>query len=96
MEAQKGEYVSDYLARGFAVVAQVEGVRRVGVIHERHGQVVCQRFAQETIKRFVQAGKRILPRTRDEQRQRLRKIGDASPRARVGEAPHPCSVAHAG
>jgi len=47
------EDLPDDLARGLAVIEQIEGVRTRAVIDERHRQIARQRVGQESVKRFV-------------------------------------------
>src|SRR5439155_7010483 len=46
------EDLPDDLARGLAVIEQIEGVRTRAVIDERHRQIARQRVGQESVKRF--------------------------------------------
>jgi hypothetical protein len=51
MKPHEGQYFSDDLARGFASVHQIKGVRRRRVVNERDGQIVNQRLGEEAVDR---------------------------------------------
>ncbi len=76
MKPHKSQYLSDYLARGLAVMEQVKRVRSRGVIRECDSQIVSQRFDQEAINRFVQVRHLVLPCSHNEQGRILRQIID--------------------
>ena len=65
VKLQEPENLHDYLATGLAVMNQIERVRRVGMIHERHRQIARQCVGEETVHHIVQLRRLVLPgRTR--------------------------------
>src|ERR1051325_10881574 len=87
MKPHKPEYASNNLARGFAIMQQVEGVRGLRVIREGNGQIAGQRLGHEAVDGFIQMRHFVAACSDDEEGRALWKIGDGFSRARVREAP---------
>jgi len=66
MGAQEREYLPDNLARGGAIVKQVEGMGTRGVIDERNGQIAGQCSRHEPVNCLIQARELVQARSRQE------------------------------
>src|SRR5215216_5087129 len=96
MKPQERQDLPDDLARGLAVMEQVEGVRSLGMIHDRQGEIASQGLDHETVERFVQARTLVSTGSGNEQRQIPRKVLDGFSRARIDEPERPCRLDHGG
>jgi hypothetical protein len=76
MKPHERQYLSDNLARGFALMKQVKRVRGRRVICECNGQIATQRLGQEAVDGFVQVRKFVSACSHNEQGRVRRKIID--------------------
>jgi hypothetical protein len=71
VKPQEGEDLFADLARGLAVVVQIEGVRARRVVDERHGEIAREGPGDQQVKRVVQA-RELLPASPDEEQRYVR------------------------
>src|SRR5262245_62068181 len=92
IEPQKRQYLLNDLARGGAVIGDIECMRAFSVIHECERHVESQAFHDEAIDCHVQTGGLILSGPCDKQRRLVGEVVYRLARAGVGEAESPSGL----
>src|SRR5438552_12458913 len=95
IEAKERQHSTHDLARCLALMKQVERVRSVGVIHQRHGQVASQSLRNETVECFVQSRHLVVASSRQEQWNVAGEVLDGLSGARIDETELPSRISDA-